>query len=187
MQSIEKRHFLRVSRLLLLHSVTSARSEDKSLNFDGCLWWLRGWKQCPTHTVAEMFELYEQLLPTRLRACQKTHTDTMGEVMCRLCNNAPESVARVLAGCTALAQTKYTTRHNAALAEDPFLRDFARLRPCSLGTYHLGTRHRDRNQCTSRTTRRQSGTSLYSRSTKKLEPTEWMHALSTTCQSESSR
>ena len=86
-----------------------------SLNFDECFWWLSGWKQCPTHTVVWMFELYEQLLPTRLRACQKTHTDTMGEVMCRLCNNAPESVARVLAGCTALAQTKYTARHKAAL------------------------------------------------------------------------
>ena len=32
----------------------SARSEDESLNFDGCFWWLSGWKQCPTHTVAGM-------------------------------------------------------------------------------------------------------------------------------------
>lgn len=46
---------------------------------------------------------------------QKTHTDTTGELMCRLCDKAPESVAHVLAGCTALAQNKYTTRHNAAL------------------------------------------------------------------------
>ena len=44
----------------------SARSEDDSLNFEGCFWWLSGWKQCPTHTVAGVFELYEQLLPTRL-------------------------------------------------------------------------------------------------------------------------
>ena len=35
--------------------------------------------------------------------------------MCRLCNKAPKSVAHVLAGCTALAQNKYVTRHNAAL------------------------------------------------------------------------
>ena len=34
------------------------RREDISLNFDGCFWWLSGWKQCPTHTVAGMFELY---------------------------------------------------------------------------------------------------------------------------------
>ena len=48
--------------------LTCMRREDMSLNFDGCFWWLSGWKQCPTHTVAGMFELYEQLLPTRLYA-----------------------------------------------------------------------------------------------------------------------
>ena len=89
------------------------RKEDMSLNFDGCFWWLSSWKQCPTHTVAGMFELY--LLPTRLYACQKMHPVATGKVMCRLCNKAPESVAHILAGCTALAQNKYTTRHNAAL------------------------------------------------------------------------
>ena len=93
----------------------SARSEDESLNFEGCFWWLSGWKQCPTHTVAGIFELYEQLLPTRLYACQKKDSDTTGEVMCRLCNKDTESVAHVLAGCTALAQNKYFTRHNAVL------------------------------------------------------------------------
>ena len=46
--------------------LTCMRGEDMSLNFDGCFWWLSGWKQCPTHTVAGMFELYKQLLPTRL-------------------------------------------------------------------------------------------------------------------------
>ena len=95
--------------------IISARSEDECLNFAGCFWWLSGWKQCPTHTVAGMFELYEQLLPTRLYACQKTHTDTTGEVMYRLGDKAPDSVAHVLAGCTAIAQNKYVTRHNAAL------------------------------------------------------------------------
>ena len=49
-----------------------------------------------------MFDLYEQLLPTRLYACQKTHTDTTGEVVCGLCDKAPESIAHVLSGCTAL-------------------------------------------------------------------------------------
>lgn len=93
----------------------SARTEDESLNFNGCYWWLSSWKQFPTHTVAGMFELYEQLLPTRLYACQKTHTDPTGEVKCRLCGKTPESVAHVLAGFTTLAQNKYLTRHNAAL------------------------------------------------------------------------
>ena len=43
----------------------SARTEDESLNFNGCYWWLSSWKQCPTHTVAGMFELYEQLATLR--------------------------------------------------------------------------------------------------------------------------
>ena len=95
-----------------------------------------------------MFELYEQLLPARLYACQKTHTDMTGEVTCRLCNKVPESVAHVLAGCTALT-----------LVPVP-------------------------SQYTRRTMRKRSGTSLYLRSTKKLQPTELMLALSATSKSE---
>ena len=34
---------------------------------------------------------------------------------CRLYDKAPQSVPNVLAGCIALAQNKYLTRHNAAL------------------------------------------------------------------------
>ena len=34
---------------------------------------------------------------------------------CRLCGKATESVSHILAGCSALAQTKYLARHNAAL------------------------------------------------------------------------
>ena len=30
----------------------SVRSEDESPNFDGCFWWLSGWKQCPKHTYS---------------------------------------------------------------------------------------------------------------------------------------
>ena len=93
-----------------------------------------------------MFELYEQLLPTRLYACQKTHTDMTGEVTCRLCNKAPESVAHVLAGCTALAPVPVPV-------------------PVPVPS-----------QCTRRTMRKRSGMSLYLQSTKKLQPTELMLA-----------
>ena len=34
--------------------LTSTRSEDKSLNFDGCFWWLNGWKQWPTHSGGDV-------------------------------------------------------------------------------------------------------------------------------------
>ena len=39
----------------------TTREEDEDLNFEGCFWWLSGWQNCPTHTVAGLFELYEQL------------------------------------------------------------------------------------------------------------------------------
>lgn len=88
---------------------TEVTGSGKCLNFDGWFWWRSGWKLCPTHTVAGMFELYEQLLPTRLYACQKTHTDTTGEVMCRLGDKAPDSVAHVLAGCACNGIDPHTT------------------------------------------------------------------------------
>ena len=62
-----------------------------------------------------MYELYEQLLPTKLYTKEKTQTSTDGEVLCRLCGKVAESVAHVLAGCSSLTQTKYLYRHNAAL------------------------------------------------------------------------
>ena len=40
---------------------------------------------------------------------------TTDDIMCRMCGEKPESLAHVLAGCTVLAQTKYLSRHNAAL------------------------------------------------------------------------
>ena len=95
--------------------VLSAREEHEDLNFEGRFWWLSEWQNCPTHTMAGLFELYEQLLPTRLYASQKMGKDSTGAVTCRLCVRASESVPHVLAGCTALAQNKYLTRHNVAL------------------------------------------------------------------------
>ena len=62
-----------------------------------------------------MYELYEQLLPTKLHTKEKKQTSTDGEILCRLCGKAVESVAHVLAGCSSPTQTKYLYRHNAAL------------------------------------------------------------------------
>ena len=93
----------------------SATSEDESLNFDGCFWWLSGWKQCPTHAVAGNCEFYEQFLPTRLYTCQKTHTDTTGEVMSRLCNKAPERGMSWLVVQPLHRTSTLPNQHNAAL------------------------------------------------------------------------
>ena len=90
---------------------------------------------------------------------------------CRLCNKDPESVTHVLAGCSALAQNKYMTQHNATLKIlfSEILKDqgpvdsvpprYSPLKPKPFGM------------------------SPYLRSTTKLEPTQWMLPLSSTSQS----
>ena len=91
------------------------RWEDESLSITSCFAWLKGWAICPTYTIVSMYELYEQLLPTKLQTKEKTQTSTDSEVLCRLCGKVAESVAHVLVGCSSLAQSKYLYRHNAAL------------------------------------------------------------------------
>ena len=70
----------------------------------------------PTHGVAAMQELYQQMLPTKLYHQRKTGVGSGTlNVMCRMCGRLPENVPHVLAGCGTFAQTKYLARHNAAL------------------------------------------------------------------------
>ena len=67
----------------------------------------------PTHTIAGVMELYEQLLPTRAYAAYKTGASDQINTMCRMCGEVTESLAQILAGCSLLAQTKYMEWHNA--------------------------------------------------------------------------
>ena len=69
----------------------------------------------PHNTIAGLFELYQQLVPTKLYNQNQTETDTTSDVLCRMCHECPESIAHEIAGCRALAQTKYIARHNGAL------------------------------------------------------------------------
>ena len=62
-----------------------------------------------------MFELYEQLLPTRLYTIHKTRVSDSSDSACRLCGTAPEGMAHILSACPALARTKYLARHDAVL------------------------------------------------------------------------
>ena len=62
-----------------------------------------------------IFERYEQLLPTRLYASQNTRKGSEGERWYRLCGKVPESVAHIVFGCGALAQMKNLSRHNSFL------------------------------------------------------------------------
>ena len=56
------------------------RWEDESLSITSCFAWLKGWAACPTFTIAGMYELYEQLLPTKLYTKEKTQTSTDGNL-----------------------------------------------------------------------------------------------------------
>ena len=90
------------------------RWQDSELNQSGCFSWLRDWTCAPNHTIAGVVELYEKLTPTKVYTVHKTGAE-QGDVTCRLCGKSPETLAHVLAGCSALAQSKYLERHNAAV------------------------------------------------------------------------
>ena len=92
----------------------TVRWEDEELDGE-CFSWMTEWRAAPTHTIAGIMELYEQLLPTKLYNSRKTKTTYDPDARCRMCGKAQESVAHVLSGCSVLAQTKYLSRHNAAL------------------------------------------------------------------------
>ena len=95
--------------------ITGSRWEDQDLSLRECYTWLKVWKAAPTHMIAGIEELYQQLLPTKIYHLKKTGVNTTDDVMCRMCRGKSESLAHVLAECSVLAQTKYLSRHNAAL------------------------------------------------------------------------
>ena len=89
------------------------RWQDDQLD-RSCFSLLCEWRTAPTYTIAALEELYQQLLLTKVYSTKKAKTSGDSDVRCRLCGKGQESVAHVLAGCSALAQTAYLTRHNAA-------------------------------------------------------------------------
>ena len=91
-----------------------ARWEDKDLDGGRSFEWTSDWKTAPTHTIARISELHEKLFPTKLDYARKTKSSEESDVRCRMCGKAQESIAHVLSSCSALAQTKYLSRHNGA-------------------------------------------------------------------------
>ena len=91
-----------------------ARWQDSELIRCGCFAWLRDWKCASTHTIAGVMELQEQLTPTKVYTFHKIGT-TQGDVTSRLCGKPPQTLAHVLAGCSALAHSKYLERLIVAL------------------------------------------------------------------------
>ena len=70
-----------------------------------CFAWLRDWTCAPTRTIAGIIELYEQLTPPKVYTVHKTSA-AQSDITCRLCGKAPETLVHVLAGCSALAQSR---------------------------------------------------------------------------------
>ena len=91
----------------------AARWKEDQLNQRGCFAWLNNWDTAPTHTIAGMLELYQQLTPTKVYHARKTQTNHPNDTLCRLCGKTAESIPHVLASCSALGQNKYLARHNA--------------------------------------------------------------------------
>ena len=80
----------------------SCRLGGSELNESGCFGWLCDWTCAPTHTIAGVVELYKQRTPTKVYTVHKTGA-AQGDVTCRLCGKSPQTLAHVLAGCSALA------------------------------------------------------------------------------------
>ena len=60
------------------------RGEDEKVKLEECFAWLSSWKNAPTHTIAGVQELYQQLLPTKVYYKRKTKSQVTDE-KCRLC------------------------------------------------------------------------------------------------------
>ena len=72
-------------------------------------------EKAPTHTVAGLHELYQQLLHTKVYHHRKAGMSGNADERCRMCGKTFESVGHTLAGCSAIAPTQYLARHNKAL------------------------------------------------------------------------
>ena len=92
----------------------TARWKDKDLDGES-FEWMKNWKTAPTHTISRISELYEQLLPRKLYNARKAKSSEEPDVRCRMYGKAQESISHVLSSCSALAQTKYLSRHDGAL------------------------------------------------------------------------
>ena len=89
----------------------TVRWEDEKLDGE-CFSWMTEWRAAPTHTIAGIMELYEQLLPTKLYNSRKTKTTDDPDARCRLCGKAQESVAHVLSGCSVCHDTTQHSKYS---------------------------------------------------------------------------
>ena len=99
---------------------------------------------------------------------------TEGEVRCRLCGKAPESVAHILSGCSALAQSNHLSRHDAALKVLFYELLYDEGVTDEIPPWYSPT---SPSLCMSQRTLKRIGMSLYTPINKRSDAIEWMHVL----------
>ena len=80
-----------------------------------CFEWMNNWRTAQTRIITGVQDLYKQPLPTKFYTRKKITTTTHEDYTCRMCAKSQESVAHVLAGCSATAETNYQERHSSVL------------------------------------------------------------------------
>ena len=81
----------------------TSRWDDEDLSRQECFAWMTTWQRAPTHTIAGMTELYEQMLPTKVYSYHNIGTTPANDTTSRFCGKGTESMVHVIAGCSALA------------------------------------------------------------------------------------
>ncbi|XP_044765984.1 uncharacterized protein LOC123322181 isoform X2 [Coccinella septempunctata] len=71
-------------------------------------------------TKGTLFAIQDQVVPTRSYT-KHTIKQQIDSTKCRLCNNAEESVQHLSSGCSAIAGTKYLSRHDSMGTSDALL------------------------------------------------------------------
>ena len=93
--------------------INNRLTDDESIG-PHCFHWLTNWEDCPSETIHDVEEIYQRLVLTKVYYRDKLRYQVDSTIR-QLCKEQPETVAHILAGCSALAQHHYTARHNAGL------------------------------------------------------------------------
>ena len=94
--------------------LTIKRRENDETLVKGHFDWAVKWKTCPTHVIREVYDIYYQLLPTKLYTRTRTNVE-ITSTKCRFCFIKDESISHLLSSCSSLAKSDYIKRHNKVL------------------------------------------------------------------------
>ena len=86
--------------------LTMKRRENDETIIKGYFNWATKWKTCPTHVIREIYEIYYQLLPTKIYKSTRSSVE-ITNTKCRYCFRKDESIAHLLSSCSSLAKSTY--------------------------------------------------------------------------------